>query len=105
MARASATVARLTFTLALLVIWVNSTTIPGRRVGRTIACSTVAALRSLQASSSRKVRAPQRRVAGNARPPRGEDQCHRDVARPGLRLCGRSEEHSLNSSHANISYA
>ena len=31
-------------------------------------------------SCSRKVRAPQRRVAGNARPPRGEDQCHRDVA-------------------------
>jgi len=33
--------------------------------------------------ASRKVRAPQRRVAGNARPPRGEDQCHRDVARTG----------------------
>ena len=28
----------------------------------------------------RKVRAPQRRVAGNARPPQGEDQCHSDDA-------------------------
>ena len=28
----------------------------------------------------RKVRAPQRRVAGNSRPPRGEDQCHSDDA-------------------------
>ena len=30
----------------------------------------------------RKVRAPQRRVAGNSRPPRGEDQCHSDDAGP-----------------------
>src|ERR1035437_5204028 len=102
MARASATVARLTFTLALLVIWVNSTTIPGRRVGRTIACSTVAALRRLQASSSRKVRAPQRRVAGNARPPRGEDQCHRDVApNPGLPGPGSETRQTLLGARPN----
>jgi hypothetical protein len=31
-------------------------------------------------SGVRKVRAPQRRVAGNARPPQGEDQCHSDDA-------------------------
>ena len=54
-----------------------STTIPPRRVGRTIARP------RLRVVASRKVRAPQRRVAGNARPPRGEDQCHRDVARTG----------------------
>ena len=34
----------------------------------------------------RNVRAPRRRVAGNARPPRGEDQRHRDESRPGDRL-------------------
>ena len=33
-----------------------------------------------QPGGVRKVRAPQRRVAGNARPPRGEDQCHSDDA-------------------------
>ncbi len=60
------------------VIPAASTTIPPRRVGRTIARN------DLRAEASRKVRAPQRRVAGNARPPRGEDQCHRDVARAGL---------------------
>ena len=53
------------------------------RVGRTIACSTASVLRNLRASSPRKVRAPQRRVAGNARPSRGEDKCHRDAAAPG----------------------
>ena len=35
-----------------------------------------------QPAGVRKVRAPQRRVAGNARPPRGEDQCHSDDAGP-----------------------
>ena len=29
-------------------------------------------------TDTRKVRAPRRRVAGNTRPPRGEDQRHRD---------------------------
>jgi hypothetical protein len=38
----------------------------------------------LRVVTSRKVRAPQRRVAGNARPPRGEDQCHRDEPRSSL---------------------
>jgi hypothetical protein len=38
----------------------------------------------------RKVRAPQRRVAGNTRPPRGEDQCHSDDAGGGGSH-GRSE--------------
>ena len=68
------------FLASRLVIPPAWTTIPRRRVGRTIACFAVAVLRNLPARSSRKVRAPQRRVAGNARPPRGEDQCHRDVA-------------------------
>ena len=53
---------------------------PPRRVGRTIARPRPRVV------ASRKVRAPQRRVAGNARPPRGEDQCHRDVARTRAQL-------------------
>ena len=36
----------------------------------------------------RKVRAPQRRVAGNARPSRDEDQCHSDDAAAGASRCG-----------------
>src|SRR5687767_15190432 len=37
---------------------------------------------------TRKVRTPRRRVAGNTRPPRGEDQCHRDE--PAGRATGRA---------------
>ena len=38
---------------------------------------------ALPGDGVRKVRAPQRRVAGNTRPPRGEDQCHSDDAESG----------------------
>src|SRR4029077_14945920 len=44
-----------------------------------------------QPGGVRKVRAPQRTVAGNARPPRGEDQRHSDDAfpnGPGARRAG-----------------
>jgi hypothetical protein len=40
---------------------------------------------------TRKVRAPRRRVAGNTRPPRGEDQCHRDES-PGSASADRAGE-------------
>ena len=46
----------------------------GQRDGR------MAARRPGQPVGVRKVRAPQRKVAGNARPPRGEDQRHSDDA-------------------------
>ena len=45
----------------------------GQRGGRMVA-------RRRATGGVRKVRAPQRRVAGNARPPRDEDQCHSDDA-------------------------
>jgi hypothetical protein len=49
----------------------------------------------------RKVRAPQRRVAGNSRPSRDEDQCHSDDAARGA-SCRRSETGKLHPEQGQI---
>ena len=54
---------------------------PGQRGGRTVA-------RRRATGGVRNVRAPRRRVAGNARPPRGEDQRHRDESAAGQPAAG-----------------
>ena len=52
-------------------------------------------------SGVRKVRAPQRRVAGNARPSRDEDQCHSDDAAAGASR-RRSETGKLHPEQGQI---
>jgi hypothetical protein len=49
----------------------------------------------------RKVRAPQRRVAGNTRPSRDEDQCHSDDAVAGASR-SRSETGKLHPEQGQI---
>ena len=46
-------------------------------------------------TDTRKVRAPRRRVAGNSRPPKGEDQRHRDEPTGRLRPAGPGETGKL----------
>ena len=55
-----------------------------------------------QSGGVRKVRAPQRRVAGNTRPSRDEDQCHSDDAVADPRAGRRSETGKLHPEQGQI---